>query len=45
MITLKTLDDALLLTAYEKAVNLNLSAEFLGILESEISNRGLVIIS
>jgi hypothetical protein len=42
MNTLKTLDDAFLLTAYTKALNLNLSTDFLGILKSEISARGLI---
>lgn len=42
MTTLKTLDDALLLTAYRKALNLNLSSEFLVILKCEILARGLI---
>lgn len=44
MTTLNTLDDASLLTAYEKALYLNLSSDFLGILKSEIMARGLIAI-
>jgi hypothetical protein len=42
MNTLIALDDALLLTAYRKALNLNLSSDFLVILKSEILARGLI---
>jgi hypothetical protein len=42
MNTLIALDDASLLTAYSKALNLNLSTDFLGILKSEILARGLI---
>jgi hypothetical protein len=42
MNTLKTLDDALLLIAYKKGLNLNLSTDFLGILKSELLARGLI---
>jgi hypothetical protein len=39
MSTLKTVEDSFLLTAYQKAIELNLSPDFIKILKFEISNR------